>query len=135
MKKTDSYQFRGLLAGILLLVIVLISILLMLFLPSHRANDSLVATISKNGEVVRQINFKDVTESYEILLTDEEGHRNVILVTPTSISMKEASCPDKLCVKMGTSGASLLPIICLPNQVSITLSQSAATQDMDAVTY
>ncbi|MDZ4182595.1 MAG: NusG domain II-containing protein, partial [Candidatus Cloacimonadaceae bacterium] len=42
---------------------------------------------------------------------------NAIRIQDHKYSMQEADCPDRRCVKQGMT--SRLPIICLPNRVSI----------------
>lgn len=73
------------------------------------------AKIFKNGKLIRTVDLAAVTVPYTI---DIDG-KNTILVEKGKISMKEAKCPDKLCVKTG----SRYPIVCLPHKVVITVEE------------
>ena len=50
------------------------------------------------------------------------GAENVILVEPNQISMQSATCPDHLCVKQGAISDGILPIVCLPNHIRISIA-------------
>ena len=56
------------------------------------------------------------------IIYDDGDRYNVILVEDGGVRMEEANCPDGLCVKQGiiTNGNSV--IVCLPNRVSIRIS-------------
>ena len=57
-----------------------------------------------------------------ITIDGENGAENVVLVEPGQISMQSASCPDHLCVKQGTISDGILPIVCLPNHIRISIA-------------
>ena len=73
------------------------------------------AKIMKDGKLIRTVDLSSVTVPYTI---DIDG-KNTVLVEKGKISMKEAKCPDKLCVKTGCN----YPIVCLPNKVVITVEE------------
>ncbi|MDE5952038.1 MAG: NusG domain II-containing protein, partial [Acetatifactor sp.] len=64
-----------------------------------------------------------------------DGGYNVIEVSPGSIAIIEADCPDKLCVLQGPIADSLLPITCLPHRLVIELKPSGDDAAPDAVAY
>ena len=47
---------------------------------------------------------------------------NVLYVDSEGVSMKEANCPDKLCVKQGKIKNSSRSIVCLPNRIVVEIS-------------
>lgn len=47
---------------------------------------------------------------------------NVIVVKDGRVSMKEADCPDKLCVKQGTISKNGQSIICLPHKLVVKIT-------------
>lgn len=95
--------------------------------PKERGNE---AAVYKDGELLYTIDLATVTETYEITL-GSEGELNVIEVSLGSIRMKEANCPDGVCVKHGPLGEKTTPIVCLPNRVIIKYTK--IDTEIDAV--
>lgn len=95
-----------------------------------------IAEITQNGKVIERIRLDQVTETYTFKIEGKEGSYNIVEVKPGSICIKEASCPDKLCVKLGEIHTTGLPITCLPNKVVIKITQDdSADNSPDEVTY
>jgi len=89
---------------------------------SSGSNDGtlkITAEIYQNGELTQGISLDTVTEAYTFVVEGENGCENEIEVRPGSIGIISASCPDKVCVNQGFVDNSLLPIVCLPNNVVI----------------
>lgn len=108
-----------------------------IFAMNYGKSGSRTAEIYQNGALLYTIDLNTVTESYEITVNGENGAYNIILVEQGQISMKEASCPDKLCVHMGKIHNASLPVTCLPNKVVLRItSDTDYDNDVpDAVTY
>ena len=49
---------------------------------------------------------------------------NVMKTNSTKADMKEADCPDKLCVHQKAISAENESIVCLPNRVVVTVTNS-----------
>lgn len=86
---------------------------------SKEGSIKITAEIYQNGELTQSISLNEVTESYTFVVHGENGCENEIEVRPGSIGIVSASCPDKVCVNQGFVDNSLLPIVCLPNNVVI----------------
>lgn len=139
-KKVPSYQKNALLAGAVILLLLAGSLAALFLLPRiYAGSRSLTAHIYQDGELLYDIDLGNVTERYQITVTDDNGNFNVIEVRPGSIGITDASCPDKLCVHMGFQESSLLPVICLPNRlvIRITVSGNTPASDppLDGVAY
>lgn len=142
-KKIPHYQKNALLAGGIILLLLTGSITALLALPRLQADSgSLTAHIYQDGKLLCDIDLSHVTNNYRFTVTGADGSFNIIEVrpgAPGSIGITEASCPDKLCVHMGFQTSSLLPVICLPNNlvICITNSGSPATDHPppDGITY
>lgn len=102
--------------------------------PSHKT-----AEIYQDGTLLYTIDLNNVTANYELTVTGDNNAYNVILVEQGQISMKEASCPDKLCVHMGKIHNASLPVTCLPNKVVIRIvldtDNKTDTDTPDAIVY
>jgi len=85
---------------------------------SKRAVETHMAGIYQNGELVREIDLSNVTESYEFTLAGEYGS-NTVHVDQDGIYIVGAGCPDQTCVLHGPLTSGGTPIVCLPNRVVI----------------
>lgn len=85
------------------------------------------ACIFEDGNMVHKIDLTKVSKAYTIEL---EG--NIVLVENGQISIIEADCPDKLCIKQGAIQNGARPIVCLPNNVVIKLTDDE--DDVDITT-
>lgn len=85
------------------------------------ANGSWV-TISVSGEIVRELPLFQ-NETVEI-----DGH-NRIVIENGRVSITQADCPDQLCVKQGTISRSGQSIVCLPNQVVVSVQAKQDSLD------
>lgn len=61
------------------------------------------------------------------------ANKNTIIINNKTVYIKEANCPDKLCIKQGKISKNGEQIICLPNHVVITIT-AASNNDVDATT-
>lgn len=139
-KKIPSYQKNAIFAGTLILILLVVSLTALFWHSRANAGSrSLSALIYQDGQLLHDIDLSNVTESYQITVTDDNRNYNIIEIRPGSIGIIEASCPDKLCVHMGFQESSLLPLICLPNRlvIRITISDDTTASDppIDGVTY
>ncbi len=85
-----------------------------------------VAVIYHEGREIERIHWKRLDQPIEIAIGG-----NVVCADCEGVWMKEADCPDQLCVKQGKRSGGNLSIICLPNRVTIVLQ--AADAEMDGV--
>ena len=83
------------------------------------------ACIFEDGKLVHKIDLTQVTRAYTIEL---EG--NIVFVEKGQISIIEADCPDKLCIKQGAIENGARPIVCLPNNVVIKLTDDETDVDL-----
>ena len=54
--------------------------------------------IYQYGELVEEVRLDQVTESYTIPLSGEDGAENLVEVAPGRVRMQSANCPDQVCV-------------------------------------
>lgn len=69
-------------------------------------------------------------EDGEVVI-DSAGRHNKMVIRNGAITMTEASCPGKECVKQGTLSRINQPIVCLPNQVVVSIEGRGS--EVDAV--
>ncbi len=94
---------------------------------STNAQDKKYACIYEDGVLIHKINLSEVKKPYTISIGG-----NAVLVEKGQISMTDADCPDELCIKQGAISDDARPIVCLPNNIVIKLTNDES--DVDAIT-
>ncbi len=93
-----------------------------LFLLTRRGESGeLVARISLDGAVVEEIDLSALTQPKTLTVTGKSGLQNTIVAEPGRIYVREADCPDQICVHQGAITDGTVPIVCLPNHLIIEL--------------
>lgn len=111
-------------------VIIIICLTLCYFAANRR--ESGVAEIYSNGQLIHKIDLSGVTSPYEISVDNGGGH-NTIYVEHGKISVSDANCPDRLCIRQGAIQSSSYPIVCLPNNLIIKIKGISASDNPDVI--
>ncbi|MBQ1537406.1 MAG: NusG domain II-containing protein [Ruminococcus sp.] len=75
-----------------------------------------IVLIKQDGRVIYTLDLSK--EKDREIVVEYKGRKNVIAIENGEIYMKEADCPDHVCIHTGRlSGGA--PIICLPNRLVI----------------
>lgn len=114
-----------------LVLALLLGIFIYLFYDKMPASP--VANIYIDGELYRSIPMQTLTTPVELEIQQDNGKKNTVVVTSTEVYMQSADCPDKLCVQQGAIQSSLLPIVCLPNHITVTITGEEDHTNIDAV--
>ncbi len=72
-----------------------------------------------NSELYKTIDLKKVSSPYSLSLP-----HNTLLVESDGVSIIDADCPDKVCIKRGKMRGGV-PIICAPNALYISCEREA----------
>lgn len=94
------------------------------------------AIITHGGETVQTIDLQGIheqslTQPYTFTIEGDNGGQLTLEVDHSDIRIIHADCPDGVCIDRGWLGDGTTPIVCLPNRIVITASESAG--DFDAV--
>ena len=124
MKKKSNLFWIAILAAVLLISAAWIGIR---YYQRVKAAESAIAgpiaVIRLDGRIVDAIDLGKVTETYTLTYKGSSGNINNVEVAPGMIRVHDATCPDQICVGQGwLDYVSLLPIACMPNSLSITVS-------------
>ena len=109
--------------------VLIISIVAVLFMSIPGTHQESYAQIFKDGELVETIDLSALSETIEIILSSEHRY-NIVQAEPGRVRILDASCSFRLCVRQGWLESGVIPIVCLPNRMSVRLV-SAAGQDLD----
>ena len=75
-----------------------------------------VAVVTVDGEEYAILPLDEDTE----LLVSTDAGTNLVVVENGKVFVREADCPDKLCVKAGHADE-MRTIVCLPHRLTVTL--------------
>lgn len=91
--------------------------------------DNPAAEIYLNGKLLKTVLL---SEECEFTVDCGNGH-NTVTVSGGAVSVTEADCPDKLCVRTGAISGGVVPIVCLPHRLEIRVVTSTdRTDSVDA---
>ena len=107
---------------------VIIAALIFLLFGTKPNNNSKIAEVFSDGNLIRRIDLSAVTDNYEFTV-DYNGRSNTVAVKNGSISVVDADCPDRICVHTGEIRDGSAPIVCLPNKLIIRI---VGSDDEDA---
>lgn len=99
-----------------------------------RAPKGSIANIYLDGVCVESIDLSVVTEEYTLPFTGKSGVTDLVEVAPGKIRVKEADCPDQVCVQQGWIETGVAPVVCLPNALVIQIEDAPGSEpEVDAV--
>ncbi|MDD6208020.1 MAG: NusG domain II-containing protein [Clostridiales bacterium] len=93
---------------------------LILYFTGHFGGDYVVVEVDK-----KQYGIYPVGINRSIPITTAWGN-NELVIEDGEVYMKEADCPDRLCVKHGKLLGAQDSIVCLPHKVVVTLKKGQA---------
>lgn len=114
------------------LFLLLISLAAMYLLQNRPAVDNLTVEIYKNNQLYRQIPLSEAT-SEEIRVADSDGHYNVVEIAGGRVRVREADCPNQICVKSGWLSKPGQIAFCAPNKVKVVIKGKA--NQVDTISY
>lgn len=103
---------------------------------SPSENTDITAEIIQDREVIETVNLSRITAPYDIVVYSHDGGTNTVHLEHDAISISDADCPDKLCVRQGKIQNGVYPIVCLPHKlvVQIVTNANQNKSEVDAVT-
>ncbi len=107
------------------LIAVLIIILILCgvrIISGYSHSEKQRVCIIQNGVILYQLDMSHETDK-TIHIDGENGAFNIVEIKNQTICMKEANCPDKICVHTGVLRSENIPIVCLPNKLIIRFDE------------
>ena len=100
---------------------------LLFFLSNNQAEPNARLIVKVDGEVIKTCSLE---EDQVFWLP---GKTNEVSIQNGEVSMKEADCPDQICVRQKAISKEGESIICLPNKVVVSIV-GGEEKELDAVT-
>ena len=111
--------------AVLILAIIVILSAAAIILRGILTSAAKTAVIYQNGEIIREINLDEIDEPIEFTIEGGSGETNDVRAEKGRIRITSASCPDKICVHQGWIENGVVPIVCLPNKITIEIRGNA----------
>lgn len=111
---------------ILFLGIVLIAAAAIFIMYRLKSEGSRVV-ITVDGKEYKNLDLKEDTE---LTIEGKDGTYNKVIIKDGEVSMTEANCPDKICVKHSKIHYNGETIVCLPHKVVVKI-ESKEESDVD----
>ncbi len=113
-------------ADIILIVSILVVALGLFVINKLSSKDGQIVTVTVNGVVTNSYSINDNGE-YPL-----NGGTNILIIEDGQAYLKDANCPDKLCVKQGKIHSTGQAITCLPNKLVVEISGGEAEVDFES---
>ena len=91
-------------------------------------SDALTATVKHRGQVVAQVPLSSLTE--EKTVTIDGTYHLTVTLDRTGAAVTDSDCPGQDCLHTGRITRSGQSIVCLPEQVIVTLEGKAPSPDV-----
>lgn len=115
----NNNRIRKVLITALILFLVICTVIL---ISGLRHSDNQKVFIIQDGVILYQLDLKNEDDRL-IRIDGENGKYNIIEIKDHTIRMKEADCPDKVCIHTGVLRSENLPVVCLPNKLIIRFGE------------
>ncbi|MBO4288896.1 MAG: NusG domain II-containing protein [Lachnospiraceae bacterium] len=113
---------------ILLFIIMIAAMAGIWFFLTRSTGADRIVTITGEGKTLYTIDLASAKDD-EFVITDSKGGRNTVVIQNGEIYVKEADCPDGICVKHGPLQKNGTPIVCLPHQLVIRWASDTSEVD------
>ena len=113
---------------ILFLLFIGIGITVWIYYP--KSTPASTVEVRENGKLILSLPLSENTKQ-TIRCTD--GGSNQFLIQDGAVTMTDADCDDKTCVKTGSIKETGQSIVCLPHRLVITITDSSSDSAPDAI--
>lgn len=100
---------------LLIAAVLLIAGIAVIFMLMQKKGDKAIVDI--DGDIYEY----SLSDSREIVLKNNNGGYNVLVIDDGSVYIKEADCPNQICVRHKPIYKNGESIICVPNKISVTV--------------
>ncbi len=114
--------------ALVVIIVVAFAVMTAAFVYGKNRGETLTATVKHRGQVAAQVALSTLTEEKKITI-DGQYHLTVTL-TKDGVSVTESDCPGQDCVHTGRITRVGQSIVCLPEQVVVTLEGKTSAPDV-----
>ncbi|MCR5255249.1 MAG: NusG domain II-containing protein [Acetatifactor sp.] len=126
--RSVSYKKDIIFIGIFILVGLFLAAVVFLTKQTGKS-----VTVSVSGKDVISFNLD---EDREYMIEGKDGGQNLLIIRGGKAWIEEANCRDGLCINMGKIDSVGQSVICLPNEVVVSIGSGEVTDEgPDIVVY
>ena len=114
--------------ALVVLAVLLLGVAAAWFTYGGQNSDALTATVKHRSQVVAQVPLSSLTE--EKTVTIDGTYHLTVTLDKTGAAVTESDCPGQDCLHTGRITRSGQSIVCLPEQVIVTLEGKAPSPDV-----
>ena len=114
--------------ALVVIIVVAFAVMTAAFVYGKNRGETLTATVEHRGQVAAQVALSTLTEEKKITI-DGQYHLTVTR-TRDGVSVTESDCPGQDCVHTGRITRAGQSIVCLPEQVVVTLEGKTSAPDV-----
>ena len=104
-----------------------------IYVTQHNpASKEQTVEIYQDGQLYRQVPLAQNTHE-EFRITNADGHYNIVEILDGRVRVKEADCPNQVCVNTGWLYKPGQIAYCAPNKLKVVVTGEA--EDLDATSY
>lgn len=120
--------------AILIIFITIISAISILFMSINKNrqvkdDEKAMVVMSVDGKIEREI---ELSKDGDYGIVDDDGAYNIISIKGGVVNMKDANCPDKLCIHQGNISRNGDTIVCLPHGLIVEI-KSTKNSEVDVI--
>ncbi len=124
-KKRNDFLLTGFL---------LIAAISFLIFQNYRGKMGSRVIVQQNGETLYELSLTEDRTGENALRLETAAGYNLLVIEDGKAYIKEADCPDKLCVKQRAISRQGESLICLPHRLVVAV-EGEEKSEIDAVTY
>ena len=114
--------------ALVVLFVIILAVVTAVFVYGKSGEAALTATVKHRGETVAQVALDTLAED-KIITVDGKYHLTVTL-TKDGAAVTESDCPGQDCLHTGRITRAGQSIVCLPEQVIVTMEGSSPSPDV-----
>ena len=114
--------------ALVVLFVIILAVVIAVFIYGKSGEAALTATVKQRGETVAQVALDTLAED-KIITVDGKYHLTVTL-TKDGAAVTESDCPGQDCLHTGRITRAGQSIVCLPEQVIVTLEGKTPSADV-----
>lgn len=88
---------------------------------NHVSSGGHIARIYQDGVCIRELDLNRLDAPTTFSVETGTGGWNTVEAEPGRIRIRQADCPDQVCVRQGWISDASVPIVCLPNRLVIQI--------------
>ena len=119
---------------IVLIVLLLLVTLGLFMFQAFRGERGSRVVVRQDGQVLYELSLEENRTGENALCLESEDGYNLLVIEDGKAFIREADCPDKLCVKQRAIFRQGESLICLPHRLVVTV-EDGEQGELDAVTY